>query len=89
MTKLNFLTTPLLLLFATDALAWGPVGPRIIGEAAFGLLDDSARAQVLTLLDLPPGGDPGLAGHLHHRQLRRGERFPRNPEPAYGALHGQ
>ena len=61
MTKLNFLTAPLLLLFATDVLAWGPVGHRIIGEAAFGLLDDSARAQVLTLLDLPPGGDPGQA----------------------------
>ena len=61
MTKLNFLKVPLLLLCTSNALAWGPVGHRVIGEAAFGLLDDAARAEVLVLLGLPPGADPGDA----------------------------
>ncbi|MBT8039223.1 MAG: S1/P1 nuclease [Gammaproteobacteria bacterium] len=36
-----------------DALAWGPEGHRIIGRAAYGLMDDTARAAVRELLGEP------------------------------------
>ncbi len=47
-------TTPM------DLPAWGPEGHRVIGRAAFDLLDDTARERVLGLLGDPaPAGVPG------------------------------
>jgi hypothetical protein len=61
MTKRKILSASLLLLLATDTGAWGPEGHRIVGQAAFGLLDAAARAEVLAIFDLPPGADPDAA----------------------------
>lgn len=61
MTARNIFCTTLLLALASDALAWGPEGHRVIGRAAFGLLDDPARAEVVDLLGLAPGADPAQA----------------------------
>ena len=61
MNPIKSLPFTLLLFLASDALAWGPEGHRIIGQAALGLLDESARAEVLALLDLPQDRDPGEA----------------------------
>ena len=48
---------------ARDLEAWGPEGHRIIGRAAFELLDDSARATVLDLLG-NPRDDAGIAREI-------------------------
>jgi hypothetical protein len=61
MPKLSFFTASLLLFVSVDTIAWGPEGHRVVGQAAFGLLDETARAEVLAVLDLPPGADPGEA----------------------------
>ena len=55
MPKLSFFTASLSLFLSIDTLAWGPEGHRVVGQAAFGLLDETARAEVLAVLDLPPG----------------------------------
>ena len=61
MPKLSLFTASLFLFLSIDTLAWGPEGHRVVGQAAFGLLDETARAEVLAVLDLPPGADPGKA----------------------------
>lgn len=61
MNSRKIFCTALLLALAFDALAWGPEGHRVIGRAAFDLLDDRARSKVLDLLGLPPGSDPAQA----------------------------
>lgn len=50
----RILIATLLMLVLRNADAWGPEGHRIIGAAAFGLLDDTARAAVMEIL-----GNPG------------------------------
>ena len=55
MPKLSLFTASLFLFLSIDTLAWGPEGHRVVGQAAFGLLDQTARAEVLAVLDLPPG----------------------------------
>jgi len=42
------------LLLAGDLLAWGAEGHRIIGAAAFEMLDETARTDVLDILGNPP-----------------------------------
>lgn len=49
------------LLLPHELLAWGAEGHRIIGEAAFGLLDETARSEVLGLLGDPPADEIGDA----------------------------
>ena len=61
MTPMKLFTATLLLFLVPEALAWGPEGHRVIGLAAFGLLDDSARAKVIDILERPPGSAPGEA----------------------------
>jgi hypothetical protein len=56
MNTMRLLTASALLLGAQSLFAWGEDGHRIIGRAAFGLLDDTARSQVAEIL-----GDPAPA----------------------------
>lgn len=60
--RLNLLLVPALLcaLHATEALAWGQSGHRIVGALAEARLDPKARAAVAELLAGEP--DPTLAG---------------------------
>ena len=60
----NFFIGALLLMAAVDVQAWGEEGHRVIGRAAFALLDDTARQAVLDLLGNPgPGGAGDAIGH--------------------------
>ena len=45
------------LFLSPSVLAWGAQGHRIIGAAAFEMLDDTARSEVLSLLGNPPESD--------------------------------
>jgi hypothetical protein len=49
----DFLIASIFLFCTSQAFAWGQEGHRLIGQAAFELLDDEAREQVLELLGNP------------------------------------
>lgn len=51
----------IVLLCAPKLFAWGQEGHRVIGQAAYELLDDKARAEVAALLGSPAAGDIGAA----------------------------
>ena len=61
MRSKEFLIGIFVLLCAPKLFAWGQEGHRVIGQAAYQLLDDKARQEVAALLGKPAGGDIGEA----------------------------
>ncbi|MEJ2385054.1 MAG: S1/P1 nuclease [Xanthomonadales bacterium] len=75
----------LLLIPATAAQAWGPTGHRVIGRAAFELLDAPARAEVMGILGI---GTPAEAADALDAACNWPDEVRDTPEWAWsGPLH--
>ena len=73
------------LLLAPVAAAWGPVGHRVIGQAAFELLDAPARERVMAILDV---GDAAQAATALDEACNWPDAVRTSPEWAWSApLH--
>ena len=57
MRSKEFFIAMICLLMVNNAIAWGTVGHRVIGRAAFGMLDDTARNAVMSLIGNPLEND--------------------------------
>ena len=61
MRSKEFFIGAIVLLCTPDLFAWGQEGHRVIGQAAYELLDDEARSEVARLLGNPADDDMGAA----------------------------